>query len=172
MTVKLTLQGGRQLDAALRELKTVTARRVGDRAMVAALKPVLDDAVRMAPVGDHTADHARRFHYVETLGIGKKLNASQAAAEKKISGVPAQHLLMRYVGSSSPLAHLFEFGTGQRRHKDGSSTGRMAPHPHMRAAWDANLDAVFNTMVERLGIEVDKAAKRAAKKALKAKAGV
>lgn len=56
----------------------------------------------------------------------------------------------------SRLAHLFEFGTSERRHRDGSRTGRMKATPFFRPALDSMSEAAIAVVarVTRENIEI------------------
>ena len=82
-----------------------------------------------------------------------------------------------YVGSSSPLAHLIEFGTTQRVLKELrvvtiggrtvqiTHTGRVSPRPFLRQAWDAKRDEVLKRLGAAIWQQIAKSARRLAKKA-------
>lgn len=54
--------------------------------------------------------------------------------------------------------HLVEFGTGERQHKDGTSTGKMPAAPFLLPAWRLNANRVRNRLRRVIRAEVKKAA--------------
>lgn len=152
----IKIEGLKDLDKALSELKTYTARRVGGRAAESALEPVAMAARQLAP---------KTFR----VAVGKKLTKRQAR-EVRSAAAEGKHVLTRYVGPWAPHAHLVEFGTVERFHKSGKSVGRMPPMPFMRPAWDGAGDQVLKILSEQLRVELDKAIARAAKSAARAAA--
>lgn len=155
MTARLSPGAGfSEMDVVLRELKRSTAKGVARRAMKFALKPVADAAASAAPSPREAA----------AIEISSKLSKNQARSNPDRDTDTVQNL---FVGSNSKLAHLFEFGTAERRHKSGKGTGSMSPRPFMRPAWDGNSGEVLNRLRDQLRIEIEKTLARAAKKAAK-----
>jgi len=72
-----------------------------------------------------------------------------------------------YVGSTHPLAHLFEFGTAKRFKKSGAYTGYIPPMPFMRDAWDSKKKISISLLKDELWKALEKSAKLLHKKALK-----
>lgn len=54
--------------------------------------------------------------------------------------------------------HLVEFGTAERQHKDGTSTGKMEAEPFLLPAWRLNANRVKNRLRRAIRAEVKKAA--------------
>jgi HK97 gp10 family phage protein len=163
MASGIRIEGMADLDRALRELSQSTARGIGRRAAEKALEPVAAAAKAAAPRGAGAGKH-----YADSIGVASKLKPSQAREARAEGGVPSRDVLVRYVGSSAPHAHLIEFGTGPRHQKNGKFTGVMPPHPHMRVAWDANGNRVLELLTAGLREELDKTLARIAKRAAKA----
>ena len=160
----IKIEGLKDLDKALSELKTYTARRVGKRAMAKALEPVAVSARQRAPRskdGKHLAD---------SIGVGQKLTKAQAKEQRRAQR-EGRHIMLMYVGPREPHSHLVEFGTVERFHKSGKSVGKMPPSPFMRPAWDENSQAVLKTLSVELRAELDRAIARAAKAAGKGGSG-
>ena len=66
-----------------------------------------------------------------------------------------------FVTAGSPDArhgHLVEFGTEERHHKDGTSTGTMPAEPFLLPAWRLNQKRVKNRLSRVIRAEVKKAA--------------
>lgn len=156
--MKLRIEGMKELERDLRKLKDFTARRVGRRAMTAALEPVAAAAKAAAPrSGDGR-------HMADSIAVGKRLVPAQAREAPR----EGKHLMLMYVGPKEPHAHLVEFGTVERFHRSGKSVGRMPAQPFMRPAWDGNREAVLATLTAELRVELDKALARAARRAARA----
>ncbi|NBE05932.1 HK97-gp10 family putative phage morphogenesis protein [Paragemmobacter ruber] len=158
MTIKMRVEGLRELDDALKSLSTRTAKTTAERAMRKALRPVADAAKAAAPRSDDGK------HMADTITVAKVLKPSQRDGAER----PTDFRRIMYVGAESPHAHLIEFGTVERFHKSGKSTGAMPAHPFMRPAWDGNVQAVLASLTEHLRREIDRAVARAARRAAKA----
>lgn len=123
---------GEVLDALPKSLSDSVLRQTGKKA----LQPVVDEAktiVARQSLGT-TAD------LLNSIEVSTVLKPSQKKANQKTGDVVV------YAGASSPkgnVAHLVEFGTGPRYHKDGSYAGIMKAEPFMRPAWDANKNKVL-----------------------------
>lgn len=144
----LKLSGFKEMDLVLRQLGTVTAKRVGDRAMKKALAPVAAAANGMLPKG------------MEPVIVSSRLNKSQA---REFRPERSDNVRTMFVGSPSALAHLEEFGTGPRFHKSGKFTGAMPARPFMRPAWDSTKAEVLARLGADLAREIEKAVGRKAK---------
>lgn len=165
MRPSLSISGGRDLEAALKEMAKTTAKNTARKAMRNSLSPVATAAKSLAPVGP-------TGNLRESVAISHKLTPSQAA-EAGREGRDVAHM---YVGASAPHAHLVEFGTGPRHHKSGKFVGAMPPNPWMRPAWDDNRSEVLNRLAADLWDQIQgfiaRKAKRqanAARRAAKAK---
>jgi HK97 gp10 family phage protein len=154
MIPSLKFEGAKELEAGLMELSGVAATAVVRTALTDSLKPVAASAAgRVA----HDTGRLER-----SIGIGTRLTKRQKGLNRPI--VSAQGV-EAYVGPGvvggrydGRHGHLVEFGTVH-----------MRPRPFMRPAWLSNLQAVFNGLASTMGAELAKAAKRAARKALKAR---
>ena len=157
----LRLEGVKDLDAALKQMATSTAKRTARRAMATVLEPVAAAARGMAPVATG--------RLVGTIGVGPKLTRRQARLSRKAIG---KDELVMHVGATGRVAHLIEFGTTDRQHKSGKGTGSVRPMPFLRPAWDANRMGVFLGLADEMRAEILKtvarAEKAAARKAAKA----
>lgn len=141
---------------AFRELGKRLTKGVVQRALLKAVRPVEEDA--------KTRVRVRRGNVKRRIAVSTKLSRRQKRAAKA-SG-KGKPLVEIYVGAAPARhAHLLEFGTGPRRHKkSGKSTGSMPPFPFMRPAWDGNKDRVLATFGKEMWIEIEKAAKRLARR--------
>jgi HK97 gp10 family phage protein len=154
MKTSLKLEGAAELAAGLEELKGVTAVNVVRKSLTESLEPVAASAKGRVPVD--------RGDLQQSIGIGTRLTRRQKGLRQPIvshNGVEAYVgpglVGNRYQGAHG---HLVEFGTY-----------RTAPRPFMRPAWLSNLTIVFNGLAQSMGENLSRAAKAAAKKALKAK---
>jgi len=153
MNPSLKFEGAKEMEAALLELNGVAATNVVRKALTEALEPVAASARGRVPVDEGKTQRS--------IGVGTRLMKRQKRLNQPIvshKGVEA------YVGAGlvggkfdGRAAHLIEFGTVH-----------MRPRPFMRPAWLSNLNIVFNGLAKTMGEELAKAAKRAARKALKA----
>ena len=178
MAVKVKVEGLREVQKALRELPKKSTRRnvlkrVGMRRMEAvakaarALVPVDQGNLRESiSVGTRakggTAGQAA-FH--ETLKEGGSRSAASAAARAAQRADPTGRDVQVFVGPAGrrgapPHAHMIEFGT-----KD------FGPEPYMRPAWDREKHGVLRGIENDLWAEIQRAAKRAARKAARAGRG-
>jgi HK97 gp10 family phage protein len=143
------IEGLKELDEALSEFPRATAKAIGRRVLKEAGEPIARTACQLAPKD--------KWHLHEGIGVGTKLTKRQAALHEKFS----RDAVEVHVGAGGhPQAHLREFGG------DGN-----APQPFMRPAWDSQKDMALTIVVNGLKVEIEKAAARARRKALKAAGG-
>ena len=161
---KFELTGMKELMNALEQLPTVAMQKGAIRnALKDAGKPVVDDAKANVPVDSG--------HLRDSIKVSQSLKKSQRRGRYDRSSVTV------YVGSSSPLAHLIEFGTTKRVLKEPrivtiggrtvqiTHTGQLSPRPFLRQAWDARKDAVLKRLGAAIWVQIAKSARRLAKKA-------
>lgn len=151
------LHGAKELERALRELPKRTGKRAMRKAMERAAEPLKRDMAQNAE---------RAFpELAQAAAASTKLSRRQKRGAKK----PGKAEVTYYVGfKPGRLAHLFEFGSGPRYQKNGRYTGQMPALPFARPAWEANKRQVLADFGFYLWQEVEKAAKRLAKKRAKA----
>ncbi|WP_409636203.1 HK97-gp10 family putative phage morphogenesis protein [Phenylobacterium sp.] len=142
----MTVQGLRELDKALGELTAGAAKGVLRRVGRKALEPV-DAAWRSKAPRD-------KGTLAASGGIGAKLSRRQRKQHKRESTVEV-------FAGPGPLAEATQQEFGNENHP---------PQPFLRPAWDETQDLVLEVVASELGGEIDKAAKRAARRALRAKA--
>ena len=135
--VKVSVEGLREVDAALGELGKATGRNVMRRVALARLEPIAEEMRRLVPVdsGD--------------LKDGISVTTKNPRRNRKRSEVEAHAGPGRH-----PQAHLQEFGTAHH-----------APQPFARPAWDGGKDALLEGIADDFWTEIEKAAARQAKKA-------
>lgn len=143
--VTVKLEGFRELDAALGKLPKATAKNVLRRVLKKAAQPVDVDASSAAPVNTGKLQ--------VSVITGTQLTRSQ---RRGATLATSNYYAEIHVGTSLGRGMFQEFGT----FKD-------APQPWFRPAWEANKDTALNIIKVELGGEIEKAAKRYAKKLAK-----
>lgn len=146
MRPTIKIDGLKALDAALAELPKATAKNVLRRVGRKALAPMVEAARNSAPV----KSGALR----KSMKVTSRLSKRQASLHRKMFKSDKASVELFAGASNLPHAHLLEFGTS-----------KMAPRPFMRPAWDAGNAALLQRIKTDLGIEIEKAAKRLARKA-------
>jgi HK97 gp10 family phage protein len=146
--VAVSIQGLREVDAALGELGKATGRNVMRRVALARLEPMAEEARRLAPVEDtdlrdSIAVSTRLAGYARRLN---KRSKSEAEAHMGPAGAGGK--------KAPPQGSLQEFGT--KNHP---------PQPFMRPAWDGGKTDLLTGIREDLWSEIEKAAARQARKA-------
>jgi len=154
----MELKGAKELEAALLELPKRVRKAAIRRALLKAAAPIAADAKGRVRV--RQGDLQRRIQVATTLSRRQRRSRG-AGVQKGVVEV--------FLGAGpSREAHLVEFGTGQRRHKDGSSTGAARAFPFMRPAWEAGKMRALEEFGRMLWLEIEAAAKRVAARALRA----
>lgn len=136
-----TIEGLAELDEALTELPKATARNVLKRVLVEQGQPIRDEGERLAPrlTGGLKASYT----------VGTKLSRRQKGMNRKESDVEI------YIGPGPSAKSIqTEFGNAHQ-----------AAEPHLRPAFDSNVQRVLNGIKDSLAAEIEKARKRLAKKA-------
>ncbi len=138
-TFKIT--GFAELEKALSELPKATERTVLRRVGKKALQPLLERATQLVPVD--------QGNLRASLVIGSSLTSRARRADKQ---EPREGVRV-FMGTANRNGVPREFGTV-----------RTAAQPFMRPAWDGGKAEAFKIVLTDLGDEVEKAAKRAARK--------
>lgn len=156
------LHGAKELEAALRELPKRIAKSTVRRALVKAAKPIADDARSRVPVV--SGDLHRVIQVSTTLSRRQRRSRARGAVKGQVDV---------YIGASpTRYAHLVEFGSGPRRQRStGRFTGQAQPRPFLRPAWESGHRQALNSFARDLWIEIEKSAKRLARRQAKAAAG-
>lgn len=162
-TVQIT--GLKELEAALSNLGGAVGKKVARAALRKAAEPMRDKAKELAPV--------RTGKLRDSIIIGSKLNGRQMRSLKKLSK-DQRAAVELFIGPSylkgdaGRHGHLVEFGTAPHV-LGGVFAGSMhpgsAPRPFMRPAWDTEKGPTVDRLREILWDRIDKAARRAARKA-------
>jgi HK97 gp10 family phage protein len=139
--VSFKIEGLSDLDDALTELPKATARNVLVRVLKKEAEPIRAAGERYAP---RLTGKLAVSYTVSTV-----LSSRQRSMNRKESDVEV------YVGPA-PLAQATqtEFGNAHQ-----------APHPHLRPAWDQNVNKILDNITKDLSDEIDKAVARLARKA-------
>ena len=155
MTIRV--DGFKELDAALQEMKTATARGTVRRAMMKAFQPMADEASRLAP--DDPRTPAPDLH--RTIKVGDAMKAGRSMFVKGFGFNDGQVTVwMGPTKEGYPQAIMQEFGTVNQ-----------PAQPYMRPAWDAGKDRLLEDLGSGLKVEIDKTAARAARKAARRPGG-
>lgn len=174
MTVTMKIEGLRELDAALGELKRSTAIATVKRVLKRAGQPIADRASQLAP--DDPATGAPDLHtsivvspkvknevgkaaFAEVMGAGGSVGEARAAlrdARREANGEGS--LAVMHVGPTADQyhAHLQEFGTVKH-----------GPHAFMRPAFEEKKGEALTIIARDMKVEIDKSVARARARALK-----
>jgi HK97 gp10 family phage protein len=142
------IEGLRELEAALANLPKATGKSVLRRVLRKAATPIEDSAEANAP----TLTGGLQSRIV----TGTRLTRRQAQMVKREGKSDAEI----HVGTADPAGIQTEFGNAHQ-----------AAEPWLRPAWDENKEGALDTIAGELGQEIDKAAKRVARKAARAGRG-
>jgi len=158
VSIKLKVQGFREIEKALADLPRGTAKGTSRRAMKKELAPIADTANAFWP---GAADNVFR--------VTSRISASQKGDSQATRGRSVVNL---YVGADygpqgAPHAHLIEFGTGPRYTRNGAFRGSVSPQPMLQPAWDMHKGKLLEGLGARLWDEIKKTQARRAKKAAK-----
>jgi HK97 gp10 family phage protein len=154
--MKVAFKGGRELQAALRELGNVTTQKnVAKRALDKAAIPIRDEAIRLAPDDPKTAEGVS---LVSAIKIGERALGRRNRSFRRDNGI-----VERYIGIDPTVnprvafySEIAEFGKGNNPAK-----------PYMRPAWETKKQVALDRLSDDLKIEIGKASDRASRKAAK-----
>lgn len=137
---KFKIDGLAELDEALTELPKATARNVLLRTLKEQGKPIRDDGERNAPKD--------KGGLKQSYTVGTKLSRRQKSQNKKESMVEV------YIGPGPHAKGVqTEFGNAHQ-----------AAHPHLRPAFDSNVQRVLDGIKKELSDQIEKARVRLARK--------
>lgn len=166
---KFELSGFKELLDALERLPTVSMQRGAIRnALKDCAKPIVAAAQENAP---YDSRNTSGKHLRDTIKVSTSLKATQRKGRYDRSSVTV------YLGSTSPLAHLVEFGTTMRvldkprvvtfggKTVTITNTGQMPPIPFLRQAWDGGKDKALKSFADAMWARIQRAARLLAKKA-------
>jgi len=149
--VKLT--GFAELEKKLEVLSKAAGKAAMRKSLKAAAQPIVVAAQGSVPVASGALKNS--------MDVSTKLAPRQAKLHKKAFRDDRSSVEM-FIGPSYNLGaggrhgHLVEFGTY-----------KTAPRPFMRPAWDAGSAQMLTDLGKNIGIEIDKAIGRAARRAAK-----
>ena len=173
--VTVKVDGLRDLERALAEMKKTTAKSTSIRALKKAAKPIADHAEGSAPrrsgklaasIGVTTKKprnyEAGNIAYNQTMkdgGSAKAAVAAMRAARRANPATFAEIFITPGAKRGNPLRQAIfqEFGTVNH-----------PPQPYMRPAFDAKKMPALETIRTELAVEIEKTRARLAKKAAKA----
>lgn len=165
----MKVEGLAELNRALAELPKATARNVLKRTLTKAAQPIADAARTNAPVD---TGNLRDKIIVSTKLKNKIGNAEYAEAMKsglgKAAAVAALRNARREAGQTGTFAQVFvgpSTGSLRYAHMVEFGTVKMPPHPFIRPAWDAQKAEALDAIKREMWLEIEKAARRLAKKA-------
>lgn len=150
MKTTVRIDGLRELDAALGALAAeygkasgkAALRRVADKA----LQPMAETARALSPDDPTTQGNDLKA----SITVGGKLTKRQAALARKDQN---KALITRYVGTADPSGLYQEFGTVTN-----------APQAFLRPAYEQHKAGAVKIVATELGPEIEKTAKRLAKR--------
>jgi HK97 gp10 family phage protein len=153
------IEGLAGLDKALRELgNAVTARRIGRKALEAGLEPIRAMASALAPDNPETSGNLK-------IAIGKTIHRAKTEDQLWGSvGIDKSVDPPRMVARKSGKGSYRDPGVAGNAVMQELGTGKMPANPFMRPAWFAEGPAAPGRIAAQLRIDIDKAARRAAKK--------
>lgn len=151
-----SVEGVAELNRVLTQLPKSMRRTPLTNALKKAAAPTRDLAVANCP---RSAVDDDGKHLADTIEVSPRLNPNQKRQHQRLGDA-----VQVFVGSTSPLAHLVEFGTAERFRKKIQSgtgaTGRMPANPFLTRAWDATKGQALEIIKIELWQEVRKAVQR------------
>jgi len=154
---KFEIKGLRETMDALEQLPTLSMK-----------KTVVRNALKKSaiPIKDRAQQTAQGIKIENPSVIADSIKVGTSLKKSQRGRVDRTRVTV-YVGSSHPLAHLFEFGTSERYTKSGAYRGYIPPMPFMRQAWDSQKKVSLDLLKQEIWKALEKAAKMLAKKAAK-----
>lgn len=141
MASRVRVDGLKDLEKALSQLKTATAKGVVRKVLMKAAQPIAEAGQANAPLGP-------TGNLKGSYGVGTKLTRRQRKLHKKQSPVEV------FAGPNDPAAIQTEFGNEHQ-----------GAEPHLRPAWDGNNKKALDIVAAEMGGEIDKRIQRAARRA-------
>lgn len=149
MKTTFKTHGFREMDAALGEFSTATAKNILRRTGLEALEPVVQAMAAKAPKEDGDLQDA--------IAVGTKRAKRSRKHFREASTVEVYAGVSIVGGGMPPQAIQQEFGNENH-----------GPQPYVRPAWDAEKMPALDRVRDGLAVQIDKATSRAQRKALRA----
>jgi len=146
----MKVEGLKELEAALSELPKSTGKAVMRRTLKKAGQPIADHARSLAPDDPDTGGDDLKT----SIAVSTKLSKRQRGIHKKMFRDDKASVEMFVGAGPSPKAHNQEFGNVNH-----------GPQSFMRPAWDAKQGETLEIIKTEMWGEIEKAAKRLARKA-------
>lgn len=171
MRATIKMVGAKELDAALGEFKKATARNIAIRALTKAAQPMADKAEAKAP--RKTGKLARSYKVTTQKPPGHSTKVAFAAV-MKAGGTTAQAAAaQRAYNRDNPAAFAEVFVAPDRLPEawpQEIGTAHHPPQPSLRPAFEEEAEPGLDIIATELRAQIDRAAERARRKALKKKA--
>ena len=152
----IRVSGLRELDKALSELPKATGKNVLRRVLRNVAAPIAEDMRSRAP--DAPGSSPNR-DLRQSIGVSTKLSPNQRRLHRRAFRNDKASVEVFVGAGALPHPHLQEFGSVNH-----------GPQPFARPAWDAHKHMALAKIKEELWSEIDKAAKRIARKQARAAA--
>jgi hypothetical protein len=147
----VTIEGLREVDAALGDLGKATGRNVLRRVAVSRLQPMAEEAKRLAPDDPATGGNDLK----NSIAVSTRLGKRQGKINRKSKSEAEAHM-----GPAGPGGNVPPQGVQQE-----FGNQNHGPQPFMRPTWDGGKDALLEGIKDDLWAEIERAAARQAKKA-------
>lgn len=167
-TVKMV--GLKELDAALAEFPKATARNIAMRALMKAAQPMADAAEAKAP--KKTGKLARSIKVTKEKPPGHSTKVAFAAVMQAGGSKAQAAAAQRAYNRENPTAFAEVFVAPDRLPEawpQEIGTAHHAPRPYMRPAFEETKDESLEIVATEMRAEIDRAAERARRKALRKK---
>ncbi|WP_322990888.1 HK97 gp10 family phage protein [Hoeflea sp.] len=156
MKTTVKIEGLRELENALSELPKSTGKAVMRRTLKKAGEPIVDRWRSLAPDDPKTGGN----DYRSSIAVSTKLSKRQKSVHRKMFRDDKASVEM-FVGAG-PLPHPHQQEFGNVNH---------GPQPAGRPAWDEKQGEALEIVKSEMWTEIEKAAKRLARKAARLTAG-
>jgi len=163
MPITITVEGMRELKAALDELPKATARRVQQRVLLNRAKPIVAAAKAKVPVRAGNLRNAIRATTTRPRGYKPASSRAFAAA----GGGAAGRAAAKAAGASAVEVFIGPVGRLPQAGQQEWGNQYQPPQGYLRPAWDAGKQALQAGFKADLWAEIQKAAARRAKRQTK-----
>lgn len=151
MSAKMTFQGGRELERALKELGEKESTKIGNRVMRAATKRMFQEIRDRAPVGTQPTRRTRRKkNGQQVVADYGRLTSPGNLKFRKLPKKPGSTEISFMVTTGNAFWGLFlEFGTAE-----------MRAYPFIRPTFDREVVPTLNFIGDELGKGIVKSARK------------